>query len=34
MKYIDSFKFLNNPTVGWQELKTKDEFQEQLFGFT
>ncbi|MDT3741111.1 MAG: IS4 family transposase [Candidatus Kapabacteria bacterium] len=34
MTYIDLIKFLNNPTAGWQELKTKDEFQEQLFGFT
>ena len=34
MTYIDLIKFMNNPTAGWNQLKTKDDYQEQLFGFT
>ncbi len=34
MSYIDLIKFLDNPTSGWLKLTTKDEFQQQLFGFT
>lgn len=34
MTYIDLIKFMDNPTAGWNHLKTKDDYQEQLFGFT